>query len=654
MTARPTAGTARAGLLTALCAVAGALIVAALLTPGAALAAAPKSAPTTAGATGSNPGSVAIGDVTGDGRPDLATANYNGNSVTVIARSAAGTGWDAPVTAGATGANPNAVAIGDVTGDGRPDLVTANRGANSVTVIARSAAGTGWDAPVTAGTTLAGPISVAIGDLNGDGRPDLAIANWATSSVSVIARNAAGTGWDAPVTAGTTGVSPVSVAIGDLNGDGRPDLATADFVGPSVTVIARNAAGTGWDAPVTAGTTGAGPISVAIGDLNGDGRPDLATSDADGRTVTVIARNAAGSGWDAPVNAGSAGLRPSSVAIGDLNGDGLNDLAVADNYGAAVRVLTADDTAPVTTDDVDAAWHAAPVPVTLSASDAPSGVATTYYTTGTAPATPTTASAVYSPAAKPTLGDGERISYFSVDNAGNAEAVSTSPAAKVDTVAPVTTDDVDAVRHAAAVPVTLSASDAQSGVARTYYTVGVAPAAPTTASAVYSPAAKPTLGDGERISYFSVDEAGNAEVAKTSGAAVVGVDAPSVPVTPPDTVVPPQAPKVTLGKLVAPKLATLRAKGLPVPLACLGTCKVTLSLRVTGKVAKQLGLAKTARKPVVVGTGSGSIATATRRVTVTLTRAARKALKRPRSVAATLTIAVSGGNTVTKALTFVR
>ena len=99
--------------------------------------------------------------------------------------------------------------------------------------------------------------------------------------------------------------------------------------------------------------------------------------------------------------------------------------------------ILVDLTSPVTTDNVPATNADAPFEVTLSASDSGgSGLAQTYYTTGVTPATPTTASAVYDPASKPVLTDGERISYFSTDGAGNSEAVKTSAAVASDSVAP--------------------------------------------------------------------------------------------------------------------------------------------------------------------------------------------------------------------------
>lgn len=182
---------------------------------------------------------------------------------------------------------------------------------------------------------------------------------------------------------------------------------------------------------------------------------------------------------------------------------------------AAGSAYSHDGIDPATADDVPTTWGRTAPQITLTATDARSGVVETYYTVGSDPALPTTSSTAYDPAAKPVLNDGERIRYFSVDAAGNAEAPRLSAAAKVDATAPQTTDDVPAGRSASHA-VRLTATDAGSGVAATYYTVGADPAAPTTASAVYDPAAPPVLTDGQRIRYFSVDALGNAEAPRSS------------------------------------------------------------------------------------------------------------------------------------------
>src|SRR5439155_18904413 len=120
------------------------------------------------------------------------------------------------------------------------------------------------------------PYSVTIGDLHGDGQPDLAVANYIISSVSVLLGN--GDGSFAAHADFWTGSYPITLAIGDLNADGKPDLAVANSVNPftgTVSVLLGN--GDGSFGIKTDYDTGPGPSSVAIGDLNGDGKPDLAT-----------------------------------------------------------------------------------------------------------------------------------------------------------------------------------------------------------------------------------------------------------------------------------------------------------------------------------------------------------------------------------------
>jgi FG-GAP-like repeat/PASTA domain/FG-GAP repeat len=132
-----------------------------------------------------------------------------------------------------------------------------------------------------------------------------------------------------------TGSGPNSVAIGDLNGDRKPDLATANFgteenAGKTLSVLLNR--GNGSFRPQLDYGTGSRPVSVAIGDLNGDRKPDLATANR-GRTVSVLVNRGDGS-FQAKLDY-AAGY-PNSVAIGDLNGDGRPDLVTA---GGTVSVL---------------------------------------------------------------------------------------------------------------------------------------------------------------------------------------------------------------------------------------------------------------------------------------------------------------------------
>ena len=128
-------------------------------------------------------------------------------------------------------------------------------------------------------TTGTNPLYVSIGDLNGDGLPDLAVANFSSNSISVFANTTtpgASTPSFSTKTDFTTGSEPSSVSIGDLNGDGKPDLAVVNRGSASVSVFFKTTT-TGSSTPSfstkTDFTTGSEPSSVSIEDLNGDGKP---------------------------------------------------------------------------------------------------------------------------------------------------------------------------------------------------------------------------------------------------------------------------------------------------------------------------------------------------------------------------------------------
>jgi FG-GAP-like repeat/FG-GAP repeat/Immunoglobulin I-set domain len=268
---------------------------------------------------GTNPFSVAIGDLNGDGQPDLAVANFFENNISVLLGNGNGT-FAAAINYG-VGDRPVSVAIGDLNGDGKLDLVVVNRDNGNVSVLLGNGNGT-FSAAVN---YIAGsyPVSLAIGDLNRDGKPDLAVANDVSENVSVLLGNGDGT-FLAAVDYGA-GTGPISVAIGDLNGDGRPDLAVANYYGGNVSVLLGNGDGS-FAAAVDCGV-GGNPVSVAIGDLNGDGKPDLAVANFSSGNVSVLLGNGAGT-FQTAANYGT-GSGAESVAIGDLNGDGRPDVAVA-------------------------------------------------------------------------------------------------------------------------------------------------------------------------------------------------------------------------------------------------------------------------------------------------------------------------------------
>ena len=174
---------------------------------------------------------------------------------------------------------------------------------------------------------------MAIGDLDGDGKPDLAVANFLNHDVSVLLGN--GDGTFAAQRRFAARSLPQSVAIGDLDGDGNPDLAVANASSDDVSILLGN--GDGTFAPQRRFAAGDVPLSVAIGDLNGDGNPDVAVANQASGDVSILVGH--GDGTFAGERRFAAGVNAQSVAIGDLDRDGNRDVAVATSGGFDVSVL---------------------------------------------------------------------------------------------------------------------------------------------------------------------------------------------------------------------------------------------------------------------------------------------------------------------------
>ncbi len=229
-----------------------------------------------------------------------------------------------------TATNPYAVAIGDVNADGKPDLAVANLGSNTVSVFQGD--GFGGFAVRSDFATGSAPISVVVEDLNGDGKRDLVTANNGSSSVSVLINNGAGGFARTDFAAGT---EPHSVAIRDVNGDLKPDMAVANYAANTVSVRLGN--GTGGFGARTDFATDAAPIWVEIEDVSSDGKPDLLVANNVGNTLSILLGNGAGS-FGAKTDF-LTGTHPHAIAIEDFNGDSKRDMAVTNNIDGTFSVL---------------------------------------------------------------------------------------------------------------------------------------------------------------------------------------------------------------------------------------------------------------------------------------------------------------------------
>jgi FG-GAP-like repeat/FG-GAP repeat len=228
---------------------------------------------------------------------------------------------------------PLSVAVGDFNGDGKQDLAVAGNGSsNNVAIFLGNGAGSfGVATNFSAGVF---PSSLVVGDFNGDGKQDLAVVNTGSgnndSSVSILLGDGAGS-----FSAATNyPLGGRKAAVGDFNGDGIQDLAVTTS-SDSVAILLGNGAG-GFGAPTNFPTYS--PDGIAVGDFNGDGKQDLAVTTSGGG-VAILLGNGAG-GFGAPTN--FAADSPNGVAVGDFNGDGKQDLAVTDFFNRKVSILLGD------------------------------------------------------------------------------------------------------------------------------------------------------------------------------------------------------------------------------------------------------------------------------------------------------------------------
>ena len=280
------------------------------------------------------PQSIAVGDFNGDGIPDLAMVNLTDNTVVIFQGNGDGTFTTLPATLAidpAPGSYNKGILVSDFNGDGNEDLavLTSYSGAapGTVTIFLGNGDGTFTPVPSTAATG-GNPSSMAVGDFNGDGIPDLAVADFYDNAVRILLGNGDGTFLEGSYPA--TGAGPLSVAVADFNGDGVPDLVLAG--GNSIAILLGNGDGTFSRTAVSPQSLG-GSGAVAVGDFNGDGKVDLAVVNYYSPSVVTILLDNGDGTFTSKGQPLSAGNGASAIAVGDFNGDGIADLTIASSNG---------------------------------------------------------------------------------------------------------------------------------------------------------------------------------------------------------------------------------------------------------------------------------------------------------------------------------
>ncbi|MGH8128701.1 MAG: FG-GAP-like repeat-containing protein [Gammaproteobacteria bacterium] len=289
---------------------------------------------------------LAVSDLNGDGAPDVAVANYYDSSVQVLLNSAgmladSGTTYTLPADS-----NPYGLHLADVDGDGHVDILTANDDSDTVSILY----GQG-DGSFTAPTQVpmgAYAVDVAAVPAASGSAMNLVALDWPSSAFLTTARNLGSRSFYSYAdygyqNASGQGQDAYDMASTDFNGDGHPDLVIANE-GDSILSVLLNTGQGGFGAPmVLTLPSGAGDIdAVAAGDVNGDGKADIVTADNSGHLYTFLGNG--DDSFQAPVTSTIASSEVDGLALGDVNGDGTPDVAVAE-YGAnQVQICTGDGT----------------------------------------------------------------------------------------------------------------------------------------------------------------------------------------------------------------------------------------------------------------------------------------------------------------------
>ena len=288
-------------------------------------------------ATGTAPGVVVAADIDGDGRTDLVVANEQSADATVLLGDGKGDFSPAAGSPFPAGNSPNDIAVGDFNGDGRADLAFANHEVQQLSILLNDGHGRLVRGTPVNVTVRPHPHGIATADFNGDGHLDLATDSWASDELEILAGDGKGR-FHPPGSYVRVGKHPYQrIRAADLNGDGRMDIVSPNLDGNDVTILLGTAEGGFREAMGSPFKCGDSPFNVAIGDINADGKLDLAIvncprcaagpSGRDG--LTMLAGDGRGGFAAIPGSPFDTGGTPNIAAIGDINGDGVNDVAVS-------------------------------------------------------------------------------------------------------------------------------------------------------------------------------------------------------------------------------------------------------------------------------------------------------------------------------------
>jgi Bacterial Ig-like domain (group 3)/FG-GAP-like repeat len=284
------------------------------------------------------PEALVAGDLDGDGNLDLAVVidDYNGHlSINLLHGNGDGSFQTGANLGAGSGIGIGSIAIGDFTGDGKPDLAVffvAGGTGYLATYVNDGSGGFKGELGCTLGAQ--GRVSLAVGDFNNDGKLDVAVAIGSGNSIAICLGN--GDGTFSLASSPAVGTNPIGLAAGDLNGDGKIDLVANNYTDGTVSVLLGKGDGTFTNSATY--PVGKQPVDLALADLNGDGKLDVTVVNGADNNVQALLGRGDGTFF---VGTYRMGASPSSITSGDFNRDGIPDLAVA-NGDASITILLGD------------------------------------------------------------------------------------------------------------------------------------------------------------------------------------------------------------------------------------------------------------------------------------------------------------------------
>ncbi len=294
--------------------------------------------------TGDRPQDVVVCDIDGDESPDILTANSGSDDVSVWVGDGGGGFRPATASPVGTGIASHLIVCADLTGDGHPDVAVTSHDSHDVVILPGDGeGGLGAAARLRVAASSSGEPhnhGLLAVDLDGDGNIDIVTTNQEEQSVSVLLADGGGGFTPAPGSPLPVGRMPYLPAAGDVDGDGRLDLAIPNARDDDVTILLGKADGSFSVAPGSPYSVESRPYFTGLADLNGDSELDLVTSHADTSLLTILIGDGAGGFVSAPESPIDAENRGYKVRFGDVNLDGHIDLITSG--GPRVAVLLGD------------------------------------------------------------------------------------------------------------------------------------------------------------------------------------------------------------------------------------------------------------------------------------------------------------------------